>query len=282
MPYLRPRLEAGVQSETLKHRFSLGRQMPDPRNSRKSMVESSYLAVIKVVGAGGGGTNAVARMVDAGPQGRRVHRDQHRRPGAAGVRGGHQAVDRAPAHQGPRRGGKSRDRGRRRRREPRRHQGGAEGRRHGLRHCRRGRRDRHRRRSRDRRDRQGGDRSADGRRDHEAVRVRGQSPHAAGPRRDRQAARQVRHADHRPEREAAAGRGASDVGQRGVPDGRRHPPAGRPGHHRFDHDAGPDQPRLRRRARGDVGSGLGDDGRRGPRLARTAPPRPRRVPSPRR
>ena len=30
------------------------------------MVESSYLAVIKVVGAGGGGTNAVSRMVDAG------------------------------------------------------------------------------------------------------------------------------------------------------------------------------------------------------------------------
>jgi cell division protein FtsZ len=33
------------------------------------MVESSYLAVIKVVGAGGGGTNAVARMVDAGLKG---------------------------------------------------------------------------------------------------------------------------------------------------------------------------------------------------------------------
>ena len=33
------------------------------------MVESSYLAVIKVVGAGGGGTNAVKRMVDAGLKG---------------------------------------------------------------------------------------------------------------------------------------------------------------------------------------------------------------------
>ncbi|MGB6423855.1 MAG: cell division protein FtsZ, partial [Solirubrobacterales bacterium] len=30
------------------------------------MEASSYLAVIKVVGAGGGGTNAVSRMVDAG------------------------------------------------------------------------------------------------------------------------------------------------------------------------------------------------------------------------
>src|SRR5688500_9760270 len=33
------------------------------------MVESSYLADIKVVGAGGGGTNAVSRMVDAGLKG---------------------------------------------------------------------------------------------------------------------------------------------------------------------------------------------------------------------
>jgi len=33
------------------------------------MVESSYLAVIKVVGTGGGGTNAVSRMVDAGLRG---------------------------------------------------------------------------------------------------------------------------------------------------------------------------------------------------------------------
>ena len=39
-------------------------------NSRsEAMVESSYLAVIKVVGAGGGGTNAVTRMVDAGLKG---------------------------------------------------------------------------------------------------------------------------------------------------------------------------------------------------------------------
>ena len=50
-----------------------------------SMRDSSgnYLAVIKVVGVGGGGTNAVNRMVDAGLGGRRVHRRQHRRAGAA-------------------------------------------------------------------------------------------------------------------------------------------------------------------------------------------------------
>jgi cell division protein FtsZ len=33
------------------------------------MESSSYLAVIKVVGVGGGGTNAVNRMVDAGLKG---------------------------------------------------------------------------------------------------------------------------------------------------------------------------------------------------------------------
>ena len=32
-------------------------------------MESNYLAVIKVVGVGGGGTNAVTRMVDAGLRG---------------------------------------------------------------------------------------------------------------------------------------------------------------------------------------------------------------------
>mgnify|MGYP003545379786 FL=1 len=32
-------------------------------------MESTYLAVIKVVGCGGGGTNAVSRMVDAGVRG---------------------------------------------------------------------------------------------------------------------------------------------------------------------------------------------------------------------
>ena len=42
----------------------------------------SYLAVIKVVGIGGGGTNAVTRMVEAGALGRRVRRRQHGRAGA--------------------------------------------------------------------------------------------------------------------------------------------------------------------------------------------------------
>src|ERR1700743_1141881 len=36
---------------------------------RNREMESTYLAVIKVVGAGGGGTNAVSRMIDAGIRG---------------------------------------------------------------------------------------------------------------------------------------------------------------------------------------------------------------------
>src|SRR5215470_6558438 len=39
-----------------------------PAGENREM-ESTYLAVIKVVGAGGGGTNAVSRMIDAGIRG---------------------------------------------------------------------------------------------------------------------------------------------------------------------------------------------------------------------
>ena len=46
----------------------------------------NYLAVLKVIGVGGGGTNAVNRMVEAGLTGVRVHRRQHRRAGAADER----------------------------------------------------------------------------------------------------------------------------------------------------------------------------------------------------
>src|SRR3954465_805326 len=41
----------------------------DPRPHEATMDTGSYLAVIKVVGIGGGGTNAVNRMVDAGLKG---------------------------------------------------------------------------------------------------------------------------------------------------------------------------------------------------------------------
>jgi cell division protein FtsZ len=54
--------------ETLDYPFSLERVRQREKKAQ-AMVESSYLAVIKVVGAGGGGTNAVSRMVDAGLRG---------------------------------------------------------------------------------------------------------------------------------------------------------------------------------------------------------------------
>ena len=85
---------------------------------------------------------------------------------------------------------------------------------------------------------------------------------AAGRGGDRPPAQGGRHADRRPEREAAADRRAADHDPRGLPRGRRHPPPGRPGHHRPDHDPRPDQPRLRRRPPGHAPGRLGADGRR--------------------
>ena len=41
----------------------------------------NYLAVIKVIGVGGGGVNGINRMIDAGLKSR-VHRRQHRCPSA--------------------------------------------------------------------------------------------------------------------------------------------------------------------------------------------------------
>ena len=72
--------------------------------------QSNYFAVIKVVGVGGGGVNAVNRMIDAGLQGCRIHRRQHRRPGVAHERCRPQAGHRASAH--PRAGCGQRSRGR--------------------------------------------------------------------------------------------------------------------------------------------------------------------------
>ena len=63
----------------------------------------NYLAVIKVVGVGGGGCNAVNRMIDAGLEGRGVHRREHRRAVAADVRRRREARHRPPAHPRPRR-----------------------------------------------------------------------------------------------------------------------------------------------------------------------------------
>ena len=73
---------------------------------------------------------------------------------------------------------------------------------------------------------------------------------------------QRRHADRDRERPPAAGGREEDAGDRGVPDRRRHPPPGRPGHHRPDHRARDRQPRLRRRAHDHARRRLGADGHR--------------------
>ena len=107
-----------------------------------------------------------------------------------------------------------------------------------------------------------------------AVQVRGLPPRQAGGGRRRRDARGVRHADRDPERPPARGARQVDLDARRVPDRRRRASARCPGHLRPDHEPGPDQPRLRRRAHGDEGLRLRTDGDRLRRPARTAPRRP--------
>ena len=221
----------------------------------------NYLAVIKVVGVGGGGTNAVNRMVDAGLRGVEfiaVNTDAQAllmcdadvkiHIGSKITRGlgaGADPVDRPRGRDG----------------EPRRAEGGAEGRRHGLRHRRQGRRHRHRRRARHRRDRARA-RVADRGRRHASVRLRGPQARRPGGGRHPHAAREGRHADHHPQRPAAAGGREAHLDRGRVPDRRRRAAPGRAGHHRSDHGARPDQPRLRRRAHDHARGRLGADGHR--------------------
>ena len=107
------------------------------------MDTGSYLAVIKVVGIGGGGTNAVNRMVDAGLKGVEfiaVNTDaQALQMCDADIKLqiGDQLTRGLGAGANPEVGYGAAER------EPRRDQGGAQGRGHGLRHRRRGRRHRH-------------------------------------------------------------------------------------------------------------------------------------------
>ena len=91
-------------------------------------------------------------------------------------------------------------------------------------------------------------RRADGRHRDDAVQVRGHEAPPVGRLRRRGAARRLRHGDRDPERPAARGARPLDVDGRRVQDRRRRAAAGCPGHLRPDHDARPDQPRLRRRA----------------------------------
>ena len=72
----------------------------------------------------------------------------------------------------------------------------------------------------------------------------------------------LRHRDRDPERPPARGARQDDLDARGVPDRRRRAAPGRPGHLRPDHEPGPDQPRLRRRPHDHEGRRLGADGHR--------------------
>ena len=106
------------------------------------------------------------------------------------------------------------------------------------------------------------DRRAHRRRRHAPVRVRGQRSAPPGRGGHPAPAREGRHAHRHPERAPAADRRAPHLDPRGVPGGRRRAAPGRPGHHRPDHDPGPHQPRLRRRAHDHEGRRLGAHGHR--------------------
>ena len=176
----------------------------------------NYLAVIKVVGVGGGGTNAVNRMVDAGLKGVEfiaVNTDAQALlmcDADVKIHIGSKITRGLGAGADPSIGQRGRDR------EPRRAEGGAEGRRHGVRHRRQGRRHRHRRRARDRRDRARA-RRAHRRRRHAAVRLRGPQALRCRPSGGIQKLqREGRHADRHPERPAAPGRREAHVDRRRV------------------------------------------------------------------
>ena len=136
----------------------------------------NYLAVIKVVGIGGGGVNAVNRMIDAGLKGVEfiaVNTDAQ----ALLMSDADVKLDIGRELTAGLGAGSDPDVGRAGRRgAPRGDRGGAQGRRHGVHHRRQGRRHRHRRRAGRRRDRQA-DRRAHDRRRHA---VRSRSRAAAG------------------------------------------------------------------------------------------------------
>ena len=116
---------------------------------------------------------------------------------------------------------------------------------------------------------------ADGRRRHQAVRLRGQAPRRAGGGRAQAAQGSGRHADRDSQRAPARHRRPADVAARRLPQRRRRAAAGGARHLRPGHRARPDQPRLRRRAHDHVGDGHGDHGLRHRYAARAAPSRRR-------
>ena len=124
-------------------------------------------------------------------------------------------------------------------------------------------------------------RRAHGRHRHDAVQVRGHETAPVGRRRRRGAPQRVRHGDRDPERPPPGGARPVDVDGGRLQDRGRRAAAGRAGHLRPDHDAGPDQPRLRRRPHDHVRRRLGADGNRllgEPNRAREAAERALRSP----
>ncbi len=230
---------------------------------------SSYLAVIKVVGVGGGGTNAVNRMVDAGLKGVEFiavntdaqallmcDADVKLHIGGKITRGlgagANPEVGRAAAEE-------SRD-------EIREilkgadmvfvtaGKGGGTGTGGGA------------------RDRRGGARagSAHRGRGHQAVHLRGPQARHPGRGGHRQPGQEGRHPHHHPQRPPAAGGREAHLHHRGLQGGRRRAAPGRAGHHRPHHRAGPHQPRLRRRAHHHAQRRVGPHGHRQWPAARTA------------
>ena len=223
--------------------------------------DSENFALIRVIGVGGGGSKRRQPDDPRRDDGRRVHRLQHRRPGAAPVGRAAQDPDRRQDHEG------SRGRRRflcwpaRRGRGFREDRPGAGRLRHGVHHG------RARWRYRVRRCPGGGPareaaRCAHDRRRDQAVQLRGQQAQARCGARGRGAEGPGRHPDHGPERSAQGRRPEGNLDPRRLPRRRRRPAAGRPGDQRHHHDARTHQPRLRRRPRDHEGRGLGAHGDR--------------------
>ena len=232
---------------------------------------ASYLAVIRVVGVGGGGLNAVNRMMDAGiaqVDFVAVNTDMQQlnlSDAPVKIHIGEELTQGLGSGADPETGRLAAEEAYDQVRSALARLG------HGLRHRGRGRRHRHRRSSGRREDRARA-RRADRRHRDDAVQVRGHEASPVGRLGRRGAARCLRHGDRDPERPAARGSRSVDLDGRRVQDRRRRAAAGRPGHLRPDHDAGPDQPGLRRRAHDHVGRRLGPDG---DRLLGEPEPRPR-------
>ena len=138
--------------------------------------------VLRVVGVGGAGVNAVDRMIEADDQRRRVHRGQHGHAVAGDLAGADARAHRQRLDPRPRCRCEPGDRPPGGARAVRRAQGPAQGRGHDLHRGRSRRRHRHGRCAGRRADRPRG-RCADRRHRDQAVRLRGRAPRRAGRRR---------------------------------------------------------------------------------------------------